>query len=77
MFFQELCSVNFYMQVFAFFYQFFCIVDIVISRKGECSEGLGTSFISDMRSEKTRSSTRFFSVMFLFLRTKFTVMSVY
>ena len=50
-----------------FFNQFFCVVDIVISRKGECSEGLGTSFISDMRSKRTRSSTRcFFGHVFVF-----------
>ena len=66
MFFKNFVQLIFTCKSLLFFYQFFCIVDIVISRKGECSEGLGTSFISDMRSEKTRSSTRFFSVMFLF-----------
>ena len=56
---------------------FFCVVDIVISREGECSEGLGTSFISDMRKKEPDRARGVFSVMFLFSRTKFTVMSVY
>ena len=77
MFFKNFVQLIFTCKSLPFFYQFFCIVDIVISRKGECSEGLGTSFISDMRSKKPDRARGVFSVMFLFSRTKFTVMSVY
>ena len=74
MYFQELYSVELLHAIFSICQ--FCIVGIVISRKGECSEGLGTSFITDMRSvgpDRTRGCC---SAMFLLSRTKF-VMSVH
>ena len=55
----------------------FCIVDIVISRKGDCSEGLRTSFIMDMRSVgQVRAQGLLFRPCLL-SRTRFSVMSVH
>ena len=51
----------------------FCIVDIVISRKGECSEGLRTSFITDMRSVVWVRARGFLIRPYLLSRTRFSV----